>query len=485
MIPVSGRTDVVAQWFSGSYVKEHKKVFSSITAGPGELIVLVKDGKPVDTYTESRIRSLGADSIWKRLSEWFGNVETQIITVNLTPFAIRLPFSGYTSDRTEIKGVLNSTVHLSKDNIIRLTNLFKRDLVTDSKWGSDMGKLKEVTKEDIENILTYDTSLTLDATILSQMASSELRDNMNLLNAKIKNAVDKMAPVWVSSGLCVDVVKAEVEENLYEDVMRDRDQHHKAQMVMDTAFETKAHEMELGVDYAILCQKKSVEEELNRVMGELQIADYKLDHSLEEEMKLIEHNIDVDRKKKAAELENATTKAEIDRINNVSEDEKRRMEIATQDYAETLKIKRDEYVKSEDHKRQMEILVAKANITEQEWYNAGKEEGKKVGDQMMFQNGFNQGYTQGLLRAIDSGGFTRVEHAPQGYPAQPQYYQGQPQPQPQYYQAPPPQPQYYPGQPQPQYYPGQPQPQPQSPEETDRRERRRRIHGDEDGENNG
>ena len=46
MIPTGGRTDVIVQWFSNDFIKSNDKVFEKMTVGPGEVLMIIKDGKP-------------------------------------------------------------------------------------------------------------------------------------------------------------------------------------------------------------------------------------------------------------------------------------------------------------------------------------------------------------------------------------------------------------------------------------------------------
>ncbi len=395
MIEISGRTDVIAQWFSDEYIKEHGKVFEKVVVGQGEVLILIKDGKAVDTITESKVKNLGAGGLLSRLKDKISGTDTQIMMVSLLPFAVQVGFQGYTKDRTEIAGALNASVHISKDNLARMMNLFKRDLVTDAKWGIDRGKLKEVTREDVENIIEYDTSLTLDATIISQMESSEMRDDLSKLNARIKNAVDSMSAVWANCGLSVDVVKADVQKNLYEEVMRDRDNHSKAQMVMDTQFKDKAHELELQVDYGILYDKKDAERKMNKVADELKLKKFALDFGRKDESDSVDHEIELRRKKLDAGLENARTQADIDKVNGVSQDELERIKIATKDFEENLKIDREQRVLDADFRRKMELLKFNYESDKKKWFEDGKEEGKQIASKECYDRGFREGSEEG------------------------------------------------------------------------------------------
>ena len=152
MIPTSGRTDILVQWFSNDFIKQHEKVFEKMTVGPGEALIIVKDGKVSDTYVESSVK-LAGDGFLAKFREKLKGVNNQVIMVDLRPVAVRIPFQGLTKDRTEIEGVMNVTIRVSKENLGRISNLYTRDLITDEKWGAMRGKVKEVTQEDIENML--------------------------------------------------------------------------------------------------------------------------------------------------------------------------------------------------------------------------------------------------------------------------------------------------------------------------------------------
>ena len=150
MIPISGRTDVLVQWFSDDFIKKNEKVFEKITVGPGEVLIIIKDGKPSDTYLESSVK-LAGDGFLAKFREKLKGVNNQVLMADLRPFAARIGIHGYTKDRTEIEGAMNLTVRVSKENMVRLSSLYTRDLLSDEKWKDMRGKVKEVTREDIEN----------------------------------------------------------------------------------------------------------------------------------------------------------------------------------------------------------------------------------------------------------------------------------------------------------------------------------------------
>ena len=108
MIPISGRTDVLVQWFSDDFIKKNEKVFEKITVGPGEVLIIIKDGKPSDTYLESSVK-LAGDGFLAKFREKLKGVNNQVLMADLRPFAARIGIHGYTKDRTEIEGAMNLT----------------------------------------------------------------------------------------------------------------------------------------------------------------------------------------------------------------------------------------------------------------------------------------------------------------------------------------------------------------------------------------
>ena len=427
MIPTSGRTDVQVQWFSDQFIKNNEKVFEKISVGPGEVLMIVKDGKPSETYTEASVK-LAGNGFLAKFREKLKGVNNQVLMADLRPFAVRIPFHGYTSDRTEIGGVMNVTVRVSKENIVRLSNLYTRDLITDDKWGNMMGKAKEVTQEDIARMMEYDTSLTVDASVLSKTASGEIRADLDRFNARVRNAVDSMTPVWANCGLAVDVVKVDIDQNAYEDAMRYRDQQSKAMMVMDANYEKEAHELELKFDYNILFAKKTSEEELAKIAGLWDQRDFILSKEMDEELRKIDQEAEVRRRQLASELESAMKQADIDRINSVSADEQRRRDADTDAYIEMSKIKNSEYVKDQDARRQIEIMQAQRDIEIERAFEDGKRNGKQLAEDDVYSVGYNKGYAAGLKEGATMSTQPHVVmQAPgYGYGAPPGYGYGAP-----------------------------------------------------------
>lgn len=418
MIPTGGRTDVLVQWFSDDFVKANEKTFEKMTVGPGEVLVIIKNGKPSEMYTEASVK-LAGKGFWAKLRERLKGVKNQVLMADLRPVAVTIPFSGYTMDRTHIGGVMNVTIRVSKDNLIRLMNLYTRDLVTDEKWGPMRGKVKEVTTEDIENMLSYDSSLTIDASVLSKIDSSQIRADLDTFNARVRNAIDSMTPVWANCGLAVDVVKADISDNAYEDAMRYRDELAKAQMVKDADFEAKAKEAELEADFNILLVKKAAEEELAKVVGDYDIRSFNLTKEMEEELAQVDHDSEVKRRELASALESAKTQADIDHINSLSDEDVRKRKADTDAYIRRTEIANEELVKNNDARRQIELMQAQTKIEVEQAYEDGKKNGKALAEKEAYDRGYSDGRADALDRYLDAT--TRPQYAappPYGYPPQ-------------------------------------------------------------------
>ena len=429
MIPISGRTDVLVQWFSDDFIKKNEKVFEKITVGPGEVLIIIKDGKPSDTYLESSVK-LAGDGFLAKFREKLKGVNNQVLMADLRPFAARIGIHGYTKDRTEIEGAMNLTVRVSKENMVRLSSLYTRDLLSDEKWKDMRGKVKEVTREDIENILRYDTELTVDSSVLTQTLSSDIRDHQDVFNARVRNAIDSMTPVWANCGLAVDVVKVDIEKNAYEDAMRYHDEQSKAQMKMDADFETAAHELGLKMDYGILFVRKEAEKRLEEEKGKYDVQNFWFTKEMEDELAKTDHEIELQRRDIISKLEFAKVQADIDHINSVSDDEIRRRKADTDAYVEMAQIKNNEYVKDQDVRRQIELMQAQRDIEIQNAYEDGKKNGKQLAEDSAFDMGYSKGYADGLKEAMRNGpGQTVVMPGygmppAYGYPPAPPYQGG-------------------------------------------------------------
>ena len=134
MIPTTNRNDVMAQWYSNEFIREHRDVFEKVVINPGEALLVIKDGKPGDVLTETDKKSIIPRFLEKIKESISGKKDIQVYMADLKEHTIRLPISGFTKDRFEIKCVVNLGVRVSKTNMIKIVNLMSMNLVSDAKW---------------------------------------------------------------------------------------------------------------------------------------------------------------------------------------------------------------------------------------------------------------------------------------------------------------------------------------------------------------
>ena len=401
MIATGGRTDVIVQWFSSKYVHGHPKIFDKMLAGPGEAIILLKDGKVEEVATESKF---SADvGFLSRLLDKIRGTDRQLLMVDLTPKSISIPFSGYSKDRTKIGGVANLTVRVDLSNVLRLMNLVRRETVSDAKWAStDFAKdIKEVTLEDIAGYMAYDTSLVIDSSLLSQTLSSEIRDNQDSFDSKMRNTIMGMCTTWVNNGLAIDFAKAEIGENAYEDAMKYADELAKLQLKQDADFADKNHNLDLEADLNVAIVRNAAKVEMASVVAEYEKTGYIVSMENKAQLEQLDHEQMVAAKEMRNQLEIAKSQLEIDRINGISIEESARRQTDLEEYDAMSKVKVQEYVKDQDQRRTLEIMAAQRQQEIDKAFSDGYDQGKEQAAKDAYDRGHNEGFNEGLKEGMD------------------------------------------------------------------------------------
>lgn len=395
MIEIGGRTDVIVQWFSSRFVHDHHKWFNKTVAGPGEAVVFIENGKAEKIVTSDMCKTdLG---LLGRLIDRLTGTDKQMIIADLNPKSVQIPFSGYTKDRTKISGNVNLTIRVNPNNLLRLMNLIRRDTVSDTKWlATDYAKdLKEICLEDIIRYMSYDTELIIDSTLLSQTMSSDIRDNFDSFNAKLRNAIDSMGFTWAASGISIDYARADISENAYEDSMRYIDELAKIQMKKDADFADREHEVELESNVKIAITKNAAREEMAVIVAEYDKQSFITAADNESELQQLEHNYSVI----AADMRNKLAKAkgqqEIDRINGITEEEVARRKTDLEAYDMMEKTKVQEFVKNQDVDRTLKLMNAQRDIDIERAFEDGKKQGKALAEEEAYSRGRNEGFQDG------------------------------------------------------------------------------------------
>ena len=236
MIQTGGRTDIMVQWFSKNYIMRHKDIFDHVTVGPDEVLFLMKMGKIGEVVTESQVKT--TPGILSRIKQFlFGSEDVQLFMINRKPTTLRIPFKSYSKDRTEIAGVANIVIRFSKNDATSVLNLISIPSMCSQKWAiEDTGNIKEITYEDLENILQSHANISIDANAISKYTSSEITDKRKEISEEIADVLKRETPYWNNSGIGIEHVSVEISENAFEEVERYRDAINKGQMMRDIAF---------------------------------------------------------------------------------------------------------------------------------------------------------------------------------------------------------------------------------------------------------
>ena len=470
MIPTTNRNDVMAQWYSNEFIREHRDVFEKVVINPGEALLVIKDGKPGDVLTETDKKSIIPRFLEKIKESISGKKDIQVYMADLKEHTIRLPISGFTKDRFEIKCVVNLGVRVSKTNMIKIVNLMSMNLVSDAKWN---GLAKEVCEEDISKNLEYDTKVIVDSFVFPKYNSSDVRDNMHLISNAIADAINSLMVNWADKGLDVVVNSVDVTENGYEDVMKLKALQSKSQMIEEIKFlddqKTLADSTELvklsirmdnEIEFEKLKSKYQKEEfitssewkiKLENMENTAQISEIdrqiKLDSArVDVQIRQLENELDNDKKWMDARLNTFIMDEELRRDierNNNSTDNQIRIAQAKLDNELTMKLaQRDsEYMR----------LLAQAESSIDKARREGYDDGYKKGREDAYKDGTNFGKVEGLERALNSmqsiaetqAKSGKSPSSESGNPQQPQQFY-QPQYAPQMYAQPQFAPQYAP-----------------------------------------
>ena len=404
MITTGGRTDIIVQWFSSKFIHDHPKAFDKVVAGPGEIVVFLKNGKVEDVVTSSMCSTdMG---LLSRLSDKLKGTDKQIIVADLNPKSICVPFDGYTRDRTHVSGCVNLTVRISADNILRVMNLLKRDAVLDSKWASNSGEVKEITLEDIGNYMSYDTALIVDSSLLSKIDVADIRGDMDAFNAKIRNAIDSMGFSWANSGIAIDFARVDMDDNSYEAAMRYRSDEAKAQMKKDADAEAEIHELGLESDIRVALINNRAREDMASLVAKYEASNYSMDEENAAKLKQLDADAEAQSKQMSMELQKAKDQAEIDRINGLSEDQRKRREIDTRTYGSMADAKVQDFIEEGKTRRTIDVMKAKLDIEVAKAFEDGKQQGKLLAEKDAYDRGYNKGMLDGLQKGVDMGSAT-------------------------------------------------------------------------------
>ena len=405
MIETGGRNDVLVQWFSDKFVRNHREQFDKVVMQPGEAMFTIRDGKPGDIITETN-KELSTGFFGKLKEAAFGKKDVQLIYADMKSRVLQIPLSGYSKDRAEIKCVANLMVRISRTNILRVMNLMTRNLVSDKKWASESSDVKEICDEDLSDFFGYDTKVIVDSMVFGKFESGSIRDNAVEFNKAVSDAVNTLMPHWASCGLEVDVTSVEMTENGYEEVMKFKNLMSQTQMIEDIKFEKERGNMK---------NLASLESEKERLDGEIAMEslrvrymqnEFEFGKKWEQELNEAGFRAELNEKKRNDAVAEAKTSAEIMEIRGASQMNLKKMsdevDLYQKERLQELRLK--EQTASTDNLIRLKRTEAELDFTKQleevklecakavqkaendvkiaynEGYNKGREDGMSIAD---------------------------------------------------------------------------------------------------------
>ena len=272
MIRTGGRSDLVVQWFTQEFISRNKSIFKDITVCHGEILMVMKKGKVEEIVTEAKTKLV--PGILTRLIQMVtGSPDTQAFMIDVKPKTLSIPFSGFSKDRTKIKGVVNMVIRFSERDSIRAMNLISYDSVTDDKWElEDRGNVKEITLEDLTKIVGNVTGVEIDSRVISAYDSSEINDNRIKIAQEIADTLNRAVPHWANYGIAVEHIQAEISENAYEEVMEYRSAVAKKNLIEDIDASDEEHSMDTRKNLEKVMIKNAAELKMQTVISELDIS---------------------------------------------------------------------------------------------------------------------------------------------------------------------------------------------------------------------
>lgn len=468
MMKIGGRQDVFVQWFSREFMDQHKELFHKITLQPGEALFTIKDGKIGDVVTESTKDVL--PGFLSRLKELIvGKKDIQLLVVDLKARMVQIPLSGYTKDRTEIKGVANLMVKVARENVFRVINMFPRGLKSDSKW-DDNTQVKEVCEEDISGFFEYDTSVTIDSYVFTKWDAADIRNRSADFVGDITSCINEMMPHWSRMGLDVTVNSVDMQQNSYEDVMKFKNAMTQKQMIEDIKFASQHNDMGnvASLEKERIRLQKTVD--LEKLVSKIELEDTELKADLNRNLMIASNDVEKIEIELKGELAKATTAAEIRKITGFSDLDVKKAEEELKLYTEK---ERNEIIQSNADRDLERILRLKNNSAQLEYdakvaeiraeclkqvsaaeaaversYNEGYNDGAKEAGEEKYKLGYAEGRaasadsqfnninqavwnTANALKQQPPAYYPPQGYAPQGYAPAPQGYA------PQGYQQPP------------------------------------------------
>lgn len=446
MIKTGGRQDIIVQWFSREFMEQHRELFTDIILQPGEALFTIKDGKIGDVVTESVAKDVLPSFLGKLKEKVAGKQDIQLMVVDLKARMIQIPVSGFTKDRTEIKGIANMMVKVARENVYRVINMFPRGLRSDSKW-DDNTQIKEVCDEDLSGFFEYDTRVTLDSYVFTKWEASDIREKMDAFAGDITQCINGMMPHWSRMGIDVTVNSVDIQENSYEDVMKFKNAMSQKQMIEDIKYTSMQNN--LGNVASLEKERARLQKtvEMEKLASRIELEDTEFKAKLNRDLMETANSVQKIEMELKGEMAKATNAVEIRKLNGLTDLELKRAEEdlnlyfskekneiaqmnADRDIDRVLKLKNNDLKLMFDErvaklKEECARQVSEAELSVERASMEGFKRGKEEADKLAYEKGKADGYNEAIQKQIvNMNDFVKMQHQTPGWPQAPMYPAG-------------------------------------------------------------
>lgn len=166
------------------------------TIGPGEVAVLIRDGKIEDVLTQTRV---------KKLDGWFGkSMDEKMLFIDTAPVELQLYVSAKSKDYVPINGTCTLRYKVNMDDAPSFINL--------------MGGAKVLTKTELVNKLRSEVAVNVFSNKISKHTADEFHGNLDLIKGMETAADVEMRKTFDMYGLTLIKMFTEWAPSKYEAV---------------------------------------------------------------------------------------------------------------------------------------------------------------------------------------------------------------------------------------------------------------------------
>lgn len=175
---------------------------------PGEVVVLIKDGKIEDVLTQTKLKDFGGGfGGWLQRAKGKGEDEILLFMVT-TPIDLEMPVSATSKDYVETKGKCTVKVQLREENATKIFNLLQKE--------------QFLTKIGLEDRILPEIDASVFQTMIPKYDAEEFRGNTDLIK-EMETAVEvELRKTFDLYGVNLLKVFTALEPDAYDELIYDR-----------------------------------------------------------------------------------------------------------------------------------------------------------------------------------------------------------------------------------------------------------------------